>query len=259
MTVSRVLDSGLVLHVVSRPAPVTAVYLWVDAGTLDEDEHTRGGAHLLEHMLFKGTSKRDVGQAAAEIEALGGDLNAWTSHDHTVLHATVDGDAWPQAMDVLADMALDSAIDAEELDRERQVVLEEIRSYADDPDTLVHEALSRGLFGAHGLGLPVLGTVKSVSAITAAQLWHFWKRTWRADRSQLVVCGPVEVGEVERQARALFGHWTGSNVSRSLPSARPPTRSATKAVAGRHDTQLLELGWRVPPIGHPDLAVVVGA
>ena len=256
MTVSRVLDNGLVVHVVSKPAPVTAVYLWVDAGTLDEDDDTRGAAHLLEHMLFKGTATRGVGQAAGEIEALGGDLNAWTSHDHTVLHATVDSGAWPQAMDVLADMALCSAIDPEELDRERLVVLEEIRSYADDPDTLVHEALSRGLFGEHGLGLPVLGTIDSVSGISAAELRGFWKRTWRADRSRLVVCGPVEADAVDNLARDLFGDWEAGTSARSLPKPRPPASAAAQAAAAQHDTQLLELGWRAPAIGHPDLAAL---
>src|SRR5687768_9796113 len=108
-------------------SPVASVQLWFEAGAADETSEIAGAAHFVEHMLFKGTDRRGVGQAAGDIEAAGGDLNAWTSWDDTCYHATLESSEIELALDVVFDMTSASLLDSLELEREKQVILEEIR------------------------------------------------------------------------------------------------------------------------------------
>ncbi|HMV69575.1 MAG TPA: insulinase family protein, partial [Myxococcota bacterium] len=142
--VRRTLDNGLEILVAQSPHDACAVHLCVQAGAVDELAGEHGLAHLLEHMLFKGTARRAVGRSAADIERHGGDLNAWTSMDETTLHAVVAADGWRTALDVQADMLLRPTLDPEELRREIDVVIEELRSYDSEPESLLGDHVQRG-------------------------------------------------------------------------------------------------------------------
>jgi zinc protease len=249
------LENGL--QVVSRhiPSPVVAVYLWFEVGAADESDELSGAAHFLEHLVFKGTATRGVGESAATIEALGGDLNAWTSHDQTVLHATVQASAWADALDVLVDMAWSSTLPPVEVEREREVVLEEIRSYADDPDTVAREAGDASVFGPHPYARPVLGSPNTVSAMGRDSLVAFHHANYVPCRTVLAIAGPVDHDEAVTLASELCGE-------RPPGAPRPPVPAPTEHGSGtlhvddRFDSTVIDLAWPTVDATHADAAAI---
>jgi len=247
------LDNGIRLLV--RPtsaAPLAAIYLWMDAGSVDEQPGEEGAAHFLEHMLFKGTPRRGLGVAASEIEGLGGDLNAYTSYEQTVVYATVEASAWAQALDVLVDMVRNALLDPTEFRREKQVVLEEIRGYLDEPESVVAEATLARLYPGHAYGRPILGTLRSIRALSRARLYRFWKRCYHPERLIVSVAGDVEPALVEAAVRDLLGDWAPGAGERTIPSA-PQGEPAVHRVGGTFESTAVEIAWPTPPIGHPDI------
>lgn len=237
----------------STAAPVAAAYLWLDVGSSDERPEQTGAAHFLEHLVFKGTKRRGVGEAAAEIEGLGGDLNAFTTYDNTVIHATIGSDHWRQAVDVITDMARNSRFDPKELARERSVVVDEIRGYDDDPESVVHDALQARIYPDHAYGRPILGTAKSVQGLGRNEILDFWKAGYAPHRAILAVAGPVETSEVLAAASELVGDWTGGTARKTIPNAAAPSVFTPYRVRRRFDSATAQIAWRTPPIGHPDL------
>lgn len=252
------LENGLqVLVEPTDAAPLVAIWLWLEAGTSDETPTQVGAAHFLEHMLFKGTSARAVGVAAAEIEGLGGDLNAFTDHDETVIHATVEASAAAEALDVLADMVRQGALAADELERERDVILEEIRGYDDDPESVLDDALQARLFGDHPYGRPVLGTVSSVAKLDMAALSAFRAANHGADRAILAIAGQVDPEATEAAAKRLFSAWARAGAARSLAPAPAPRRDVlVERIARPFETTRVALGWRCPALTDPDAAAL---
>jgi zinc protease len=252
--VVRRLDSGLVLAVQPLPdSPVASVHLWFEAGAADEDPAQAGVAHLVEHMVFKGTSRRGIGQAAAEIEALGGDLNAWTSWDETVLHATLDAGAITEAVDVVFDMASASLLDAQELDREKQVVIEEIRGYDDDPDTVASDRLFALLFGDHPYGRPVIGWPRTVEPLDRSAVESFWRRNYHPSRAILAVAGPVNVDELTAEVDRRTAHWPSGVPRGPLAAAARPASGGLERLERDFGSAVVQIGWPGPAIGHPDV------
>jgi zinc protease len=248
-----VLSNGLRVVVAPRPVGLAALYLWIDAGSGDERPGEHGAAHFLEHMLFKGTPRRGLGEAAATIEALGGDLNAFTTHDVTVLHATVLAPGFATALDVIADMARNAILDPAEIARERDVVLEEIRGYDAMPDELLHDAVAAAAFPGDPYGRPIAGTAAEVAVLPDAALTQFWRREWGADRAVLAVVGEVDPEAVVALAQALLGDW-GPAAPRARWPEPPSNVGPTAALVptnGRR-TRLAQLAWRTVPLAHPD-------
>ncbi|HHO51459.1 MAG TPA: insulinase family protein, partial [Deltaproteobacteria bacterium] len=250
-TVHR-LDCGLV--VVAQPLPhasVTSAHLWFEAGAADEAPEQAGSAHFVEHLLFKGTATRGIGAAAAEIEGLGGDLNAWTSLDETCLHATVADSATELALDVLFDMARGALFDPEELERERSVVLEEIRGYEDDPDGIASDRLAARVFSDHPYGRPVLGTVQTVGSLDREGLISFWRRHYHPERAILIVAGPIEPDLLHTQVEALCRGWRPGAPRAALapPRAHP---GGAELIEGDFGSVVITLGWPTPAANHAD-------
>jgi zinc protease len=161
------LENGLkVVLLQSRAAPVVAFQAWVSVGAADEEPEVAGIAHVFEHMLFKGTERRGVGQIAQEIEAAGGDINAWTSFDQTVYHLVLASRYFDTGLDILSDAVLRSSFDPVELERELLVVLQEIKQGEDSPSRVVTQALFSTAFSQHPYQRPVIGFEASVKALT---------------------------------------------------------------------------------------------
>jgi len=137
------------LAIPSKQAPVVAVQGWIRFGAADESDDIAGIAHLFEHLLFKGTKRRPVGQIAREIESLGGDLNAYTSYDQTVMHMTLASRHLERGLDILSDSLMNSVVEEDELAREREVVLEEIRRRNDMPGARASDNFRGLLFSKH--------------------------------------------------------------------------------------------------------------
>ena len=222
-------------------------------GSADEGDHEAGAAHFLEHMLFKGTRRREVGEVAATIEGLGGDLNAYTSFDETCFHATVEADAWREALDVLVDMTRNSRLDADELERERQVILDEIAGYADDPDSVASDRLNELLFASHPYARPVLGTIHSVRHLSRDTLLGFWRRHYHPGRALLVVSGPVDEAAVRAELAPQLAGWPLGAERQGLEAVRPAAEPALARPPGGFEGRAVHLGWGGYPIGHPDL------
>ncbi|MDA2991748.1 MAG: pitrilysin family protein, partial [Actinomycetota bacterium] len=164
-----------------------SVGLWVNVGSRDEGTTVAGAAHFLEHLLFKATPTRTSVEIAQAVDAVGGELNAFTSKEHTCYYAHVLDDDLEMAVDMVADVVLNGVCASADVELERDVVLEEIAMRDDDPeDTLGDEFLS-AMFGDHPVGRPVIGTVESVSAMTRTQLRSFHVRRYVPERMVLAV------------------------------------------------------------------------
>ena len=155
-------------------SPAVAFQMWVHVGGSDEPASEEGIAHLFEHMLFKGTKKRAVGQIGREISAAGGEINAYTANDQTVFHLVLDSKNFDTGLDVLADATQHSSFDPKELKKEKEVVIEEIRRDSDDPDRALWDNLESTAYRVHPYHRPVIGTIATVRAIERPQMLAFF-------------------------------------------------------------------------------------
>ena len=187
--------------------------LWVGSGARHEQEHEHGLSHLLEHMAFKGTSSRSARKIAEEIEEIGGDLNAATGLDSTAYYARVLKGDDNIALTLLADILLNSAYDTAELDKEREVILQEIAGTRDSPDDLAYEMLQETAFPGQALGRQILGTPESVKSISAADL-----RAYRPGAMVFSAAGAIDHEKWVRHVEALFGGLTAGSQGEEIPA-----------------------------------------
>jgi len=172
-----------------------SIGLWVAAGSRDEAHGQQGISHLIEHMLFKGTRSRSARKIAEEIDAVGGQLNAFTTREYTCYYAKVLAAHIGLGLELLADMYCHASLDAEEMEKEKGVVIEEIRSYEDAPDELVHELLAAALWPVHPLGQPIIGTPESVGDLTKREIAGFIDTFYRPAGTVLSVAGKLDFSE----------------------------------------------------------------
>ena len=205
-TVRRtVLPGGL--RVVTEFLPAVrsvALGIWVGVGSRDEDETHAGATHYLEHLLFKGTRKRTALDISAAMDAVGGELNAFTEKEFTCYYARVLDADLPLAIDVLSDMVTDSLIEPKDVDAERNVVLEEIAMNEDEPSDVVYEAFTTKLFGDTPLGRPILGTVDSINAMTRDQIFEHYRARYTPPHIVVAAAGNLDHDTVAAAVQAAF-------------------------------------------------------
>src|ERR1700742_774729 len=182
-----------------------ALGIWVGVGSRDEDLTHHGATHYLEHLLFKGTAKRTALEISATMDAVGGEMNAFTAKEYTCYYARVLDADLPLAIDVLSDMVTSSLIEPRDVDAERNVVLEEIAMNEDDPSDSVHEAFTTRLFGDTPLGRPVLGTAESINAITREQIFEHYRARYTPPHLVVAAAGNLDHDAVVASVRAAFG------------------------------------------------------
>ena len=182
-----------------------SVGVWVGVGSRDEQPSVAGAAHYLEHLLFKGTLTRTALDIAQAMDAVGGELNAFTAKEHTCFYAHVLDTDLQLAVDLVSDVVLHGQCASGDVETERSVVLEEIAMRDDDPEDLVHDAFGTALFGAHPLGRPIIGTVDSVEAMTRTQLHSFHRRRYTPARMVVAAAGNVEHEAVLEHVRRNLG------------------------------------------------------
>ncbi|MDX2159013.1 MAG: pitrilysin family protein [Hyphomicrobiaceae bacterium] len=196
------------LRVVSHEMPhlgTVALGVWVASGARHESEAEHGISHLLEHMAFKGTRARSAQDIAEEIEQVGGEINAATSLDTTCYYSRVLKDDVGVALEILADIIQNSTYDEGELEREREVILQEIAATRDSPDDTVYDLFQETAFPGQPLGRPILGTPESVASFTAGDLRSFLARRYRAGNMVLSAAGNIRHETLVRFAERLFG------------------------------------------------------
>lgn len=207
-TVRRtVLPSGL--RVVSEQmagARSASIGVWVGVGSADEDATLHGCSHFLEHLLFKGTTTRSALDISIALDAVGGEFNAFTTKELTCFHARVLGEDLPLAVDVLGDMITSSRLDPEDVEAERDVILDEIAMHDDDPDDVVHNLFSAQAYGADTpLGRPIAGTEDSIAALTRDQVAAFHRTHYRPATTVVAAAGSVDHDALVEQVVAAFG------------------------------------------------------
>jgi len=238
-----VLPGGLRVITEHVPASRSAtVGLWVGIGSRDEPANVAGAAHYLEHVLFKGTTRRDATQIAEEIDAVGGEFNAFTAKEHTCYYAQVLDEDLPLAVDLVTDVVFEALCTDSDVDMERTVVLEEIAMRDDDPEDLLHETFVSTILGEHPLGLPVLGTEKSIINMSASALRGFYRRRYTMPRMVLAVAGNIDHAQVLRLVRkALGARLTGSGTPVAARTGRARITAKPELALHTDDTEQVHL------------------
>ncbi len=248
------LDNGM--RVVIREdhfSPVVAQQIWVQAGGADEADIEAGVAHVHEHMLFKGTTSRGVGEIAAQVESSGGRINAWTSWDQTVYHVVLASQFWAEGLDVLADSVRNSTFDPAELTKELGVVMEEYKRSKDSPGSRVFEALFAEAYRAHPYGRPVIGTEESITGLTRERILDFYRRFYTPENMTVVIVGDVDTAAVRGEIDKLFGDFDSHGVERN-PRPVEPAQNGVRVANLTMDVQeaQMALGMHIPGATDPD-------
>jgi len=200
-----VLPGGLRIITEQMPSVRSAaIGIWVNVGSRDEVASQTGSAHYLEHLLFKGTKNRTALDISSTIDAVGGEMNAFTSKEVTCFYTRVLDTSVPEAIEVLVDMITSATITSVDVDQERQVVLEEIAMRDDDPADIVHEQFSRALYGDAPLGRSILGTVENISSLSRRSIHGFYRKYYTPDRLVVAVAGNIDHASIVKQIRKAF-------------------------------------------------------
>lgn len=213
-----------------------AIGVWCRTGSVDETEHEAGITHLIEHMLFKGTETRDSRTIAQEIEGRGGMVNAFTDKEQTCYYCRVLSDDVQVGVDVLTDMVVNSKLDSAELDKEKGVVIEEIKRGEDEPGDYVHDLHLQGLWGSHPLGLPIIGTRDSVAGFSRENLTGYMKRRYTGGHVMVAAVGQVDHAQlVDLANRALAQIPSGTDLAKmDAPAIRTGQNLVAKDVEQVH-------------------------
>ncbi len=225
------------VRVVSESVPYVqsaSVGLWVGTGSRDEEEPLRGISHFIEHMLFKGTKHRTAREIADSIESRGGHLNAFTDKEITCYETRVLSDDLNLSLDILSDMFRNSLFEPEEMEREKRVVLEEIKMYEDTPEETVHDIFMQTLWNSHPLGKPIIGTDKTVSALTRDNIVEYMASRYCPDRIVIAAAGNLEHSDLVSMAESKLSDMTGKAPIRS---ARKPRSSGKSKQVRKRDIE----------------------
>ncbi|MEK9197824.1 MULTISPECIES: M16 family metallopeptidase [Bacillales] len=229
-----------------------SVGIWVGAGSRFELPEENGITHFIEHMLFKGTKTRSARQIAEEFDRIGGEINAFTSKENTCYYAKVLDHHGQLAVSILADMFFNSSFDQNELDKERQVVLEEILMSEDAPDDDVHEQLWRVMYPTDALGLPILGTSETLSTFTSDTIRQYMEKYYFPENIVISVAGNV-TNDLLLHIEKLFGRYERTDKAMETALTNPTFHSGR--FVKERDVEQSHLAISYPAIGikHPDL------
>ncbi|MBN1500765.1 MAG: insulinase family protein [Spirochaetes bacterium] len=212
-----VLDNGLtvILQPIETVVSISAG-LWVKTGSRCEKPDQYGYAHFVEHMLFKGTEKYSAKDIAQMIDRVGGQHNAATNREYTCYYINVVSDYLRLSLEILSDMHLNSRFDAEDIEKERDVIIEELRMYEDSPDEHIHDVFMEIMFGEHPLAHEIIGTEKTLKAVTREKLVQFYKEQYIFENTLLVIAGNFKIDEAEKMISEFFRGKPGEKVLSKL-------------------------------------------
>lgn len=226
------------LRIVTEQVPgvrSVAVGAWIGVGSRDEATHQWGAAHFLEHLLFKGTAKRSAWEISSAIEAVGGDMNAFTTKEYTCYYARVLDRDYELAIDVVCDLISEGALASRDIDSERGVILEEIAMSEDDASDGVHELVMSAHFGQTPLGRPILGTIDSITSLSARGIRSFYRGRYTPPNIVIAVAGNVDHDAVVRAVRSSLPRFEDANDDvPAIPVARRLRRSGAVPVSVQH-------------------------
>ncbi|MDT0547174.1 MULTISPECIES: pitrilysin family protein [Streptomyces] len=248
------LPGGLRVVTETLPSVRSATFgIWAHVGSRDETPVLNGATHYLEHLLFKGTRRRTALDISSAIDAVGGEMNAFTAKEYTCYYARVLDTDLPLAIDVVCDMLTGSLIDAADVDAERGVVLEEIAMTEDDPGDCVHDLFAHTMLGDTPLGRPVLGTVDTVNGLSRDQIARFYKKHYDPTHLVVAAAGNVDHAAVVRQVRKAFDKAGALSRTDAVPVA-PRDGTRTIRAAGRVEVQGRKTEQAHVVLGMPGIA-----
>jgi len=265
------LSNGIPVILQHFDGPVGTFHWWNRVGSTDESASEAGFAHFLEHMLFKDAGAKETGQAstgktARVIESLGGEINAYTTFDQTVYHVTCSEQYWEKVLDQFAIMAKPQKFLKTDFEREREVILEELRRGEDSPDRQLYQELFSLTYKKHPYGRPVIGYAKILKAANVQKLESFYRRHYVSSQMGLVLVGPIEDAKGLRKKRLIsilekrFGK--GTIPKRAAPPRsrpiEPPVQAKAKYLAKHFDvkTPQAAISFRIPDLMHPDVPLL---
>jgi predicted Zn-dependent peptidase len=230
MIVKEILPNGITLLTEAMPhVRSVAVGVWLKRGSRHETPGQSGISHFIEHMVFKGTSNRSAEVIAAQVDSIGGHMDAFTAKEYASFHLKVLDEHLPLAMDILGDIALNPLFDASEMTKEKKVIFEEINMVEDTPDDLVMELFTGAFWPDHPLGRPILGTKRSVSGFRRDELAAFFRSVYRAGNVVIAAAGHLEHDATSRLVRRHFGALAPGGGTRDGGPPRPASRIVTRS------------------------------
>jgi zinc protease len=252
------LKNGLsVLLIENHKAPVVSVQMWVKTGSADERKGEEGISHFIEHLVFKGTSKYDVGAIASTVEASGGELNAYTSFDQTVFYVNISKAFSDAALDVISEMMGFPKFDASEIDNEREVVLEEIKRSNDSPGRQGSRLLFSTVYKDHPYGIPVIGYDRIIRKVSRKTLVDYYQSRYVPKNMHLVVAGDFDAKEMANKIEKNFGRiepFKLRRVTRKKESKQ--TKPRIKVQQARFEEAQFHVAWKIPGADHKDIAAL---
>lgn len=252
----RVLPNGLTIIVqVDRSAPVASVQAWCATGSIDENQHLGAGlSHILEHMLFKGTTTNPANAIAQKVQDVGGYINAYTSFDRTVFWIDAPKDGVAVALDVLSDAMMNSTLPSEEYAKEQEVIRREFAMGMDDPDRMAGQLLFATAYQRHPYRLPVIGLLDVFNQLTAEQVMAYYRARYVPNNLTFIVVGDVDADAVYRQLTDFFEAYPAKSLQPVFIPDEPP-QLGPREVHQEFVTELtrLSLAWHIPEITHPDV------
>jgi zinc protease len=248
------MENGLkVILEENHNTPVVALQIWVKLGSGDERDEEAGIFHFIEHMLFKGTEKRRVRQMAREIESLGGTINAYTSYDQTVYHVTLASRYAHTGLDILSDAIQHSTFDPLEVERERVVILEEIRRGKDDPSKRLFNQTMATLFQKHPYRRPIIGDERTIQSITRDQIISLFKRWYAPNHMVFIAVGDFDLYDMETKVRETFKGFEPSSESIAQRIEEPEKMEVRSAISyGNLKETYLQIAFPIPSAKHED-------
>ena len=255
MTKKIQLKNGLsVLLIENRKAPVISVQMWVQTGSADEKEGEEGVSHFIEHLLFKGTKKFGVGEMAREVEGAGGQINAYTSFDETVFYVTISRAFVNMGLEVISEMMGSPKFDLNEIDHEREVVLEEIKKTFDDPHRQASRALFSTVYTRHPYAKPVIGYESVIQSIGRQKLVDYFQSRYVPSQMHLIIVGDFHSKEMESKVERYFGELE-SRFLRIVKRKQelPQTEPRIQIVDSGFKETILYLAWKIPHVRHKDI------
>jgi predicted Zn-dependent peptidase len=206
------------VHLSLKDHRVSHLGLTIEAGSRNELPQEQGIAHFIEHLLFKGTKKRKAFHILSRLDSVGAELNAYTSKEETVIYASFLNEHFERAAEIISDIAFNSTFPVKEIEKEKEVVLDEILSYQDNPAELIFDDFEELLYPGHPMGRNILGTEKSVSGFRQKDLSHFVKRQYHTDRMAVSLVGEIREAKAQRIMDKYFGSVPSTSSSSKLTS-----------------------------------------
>lgn len=216
--------------------------IWVKTGSRYENLNNHGVSHFIEHLLFKGTANRTAKQIVEELEAVGGSLNAFTTKEYTCFYAKILAEHLHKAMELLCDMFFNSLFLQEDIEKEKNVILEEVKMYEDSPDEIIHDLFAQTIWKNHSLGRTILGTADSIKALTRTDIMSYYTQHYCPGNTVIAVAGKIKHDDIVDKLSKYFSEWD----NRPCPVGLEQPQTESSVIIAKKDTEQVQICLGVP-------------